>query len=311
MSSVKSIFKEYAPEYMREHKASIPKSHLKVINAIINCRTSKMGQAFYLCESCNELHSVYRSCGNRHCPTCQNNKTVTWTQKQIEKQLPGHYFLISFTIPKEMREIFRSNQYKCYSALFNASSQSLMKIIKGKSKKKRMAGFWGVIHTWGRTLQYHPHIHYVVPGGYLCKETMAWKKSQKDFFIPVFGLSKIFKAKFINIMRQEGLLNEIPSLAWKKEWNVNCKPAGDGRNVIKYLSRYVFKIAISDSRIVKVKDGRVYFKYRKQRSSETCVTSLKVHEFIRRFLQHVLPSGFMKIRYFGFYHPASSVKIDT
>lgn len=257
-ATIKNIFKEYGGEYLLINDKRVPANHKKVIAAIINCRTDVYGITFYKCESCGKIHSSYRSCGNRHCPTCQNHKTKQWVFKQLQRELDCNYFLITFTVPKEIREFFLHNQMFAYSSLYKASSDAI-KTSTGKSRimKGSTPGFFGVLHTWGRQIQYHPHIHYVAPGGAIDKELSSWVCTSKDFFLPIFQLSKMCREKFKKIVSKEDLLHTIPPEVWEKEWNVNIQSVGSGRNTIKYLSRYVFKVAISDYRIIKVHNRRV------------------------------------------------------
>lgn len=310
-TTIKEIFKEYAEEYLLINKGRVPTNHKKVIDAIINCRTEVYGITFYKCESCGKIHSSYRSCGNRHCPTCQDHKTKQWVFKQLQRELDCNYFLITFTVPKEIREFFLHNQMFAYSSFYKASSEAI-KTATGKSRimKGSAPGFFGVMHTWGRQIQYHPHIHYVAPGGAIDKESLSWNKTSKEFYLPIFQLSKMCRDKFKKIVEKKDLLHTIPPEVWEKEWNVNIQSVGSGRNTIKYLSRYVFKVAISDHRIIKVQNRRVYFKYTNRETSRVIVTSLDVMDFIQKYLLHVLPSGFMKVRYYGFMHSSFSLDYD-
>jgi hypothetical protein len=307
--TIKEIFKEYAWEYLLVNKGKVPTNQKKVIDSIINCRTDAYGVTFYKCESCGEIHLSYRSCGNRHCPTCQNHKTKQWVFKQLQKELSCNYFMITFTVPEEIRDFFLNNQMIAYSTLFKASSDAI-KDSTGKSRimKGATPGFFGVLHTWGRRIQYHPHIHYVAPGGAINKETLCWNKTSKEFYLPIFQLSQIYKDRFKKIIENKKLIHLIPAEVWEKDWNVNIQSVGSGRNTIKYLSRYVFKVAISDHRIIKVENRRVYFKYTSRETSKVVITSLDVVDFIRMYLLHVLPSGFMKVRYFGFMHTSFSME---
>jgi Putative transposase len=168
----------------------------------------------------------------------------------------------------------------------------------------------GVLHTWGRQLQYHPHIHYLVPGGAVSSADGRWHASSPGFYLPVHALSAIFRAKFRDAMDEAGLLPEIPLEVWNIDWNVNCQAVGNGQTTLKYLARYVFKVAISDSRIVRFDDTHVWFHYRKVHSTRVRTMALPIFEFIRRFLQHVLPCGFMKLRYYGFVSPSFSIPLD-
>lgn len=305
------IFQEYAHEYIERFGETMPFEHRKVINAIINCRTQFCGTMIYQCEECGQNHIVYRSCGNRHCPNCQHHKTQQWLITQMERQLPGHHFMITFTVPKQLRRFIRSHQRLCYSALFKASSETMKKLAADeKYIGGDLPGFLGVLHTWGRQLAYHPHIHYVVPGGALSREDDCWHPSRIDFYLPVKAMSKIFKAKFRDEMRKNDLDSYIPEEVWDQEWVVNCQTVGTGAHSIKYLAPYVFKVAISNSRIIKVENHKVFFKYKRPQSNRWRTMVLDVMEFMRRFLQHVLPSGFMKVRYYGFLSPRASVPLE-
>lgn len=219
--------------------------------------------------------------------------------------------MITFTVPQNLRDFIRSHQRACYAAMFAASSQSIKKLAADpKYIGADMPGFLGVLHTWGRQMPYHPHIHYVVPGGAFSKSNGNWHCSRIDFFLPVKAISKIFKAKFRDLMKACNLYDQIPADVWNQNWIVNCQAIPTSEHSIKYLAVYVFKVAISNSRIVKVENRRVFFKYRKNKSNRWRTMKLDVIEFMRRFLQHVLPNGFMKVRYYGFLHPAASVSLE-
>ena len=283
-STIKDIFSEFSWEYLLVNNGKVPTNHEKIIDAIINCRTDVYGITFYKCESCGEIHTSYRSCGNRHCPTCQNHKTKQWTFKQLQKELSCNYFMITFTVPAEIRDFFLHNQKEAYSSFFKASSDA----IKGATARSRVMkgstpGFFGVLHTWGRQIQYHPHIHFVAPGGGLDKDSKSWKETTKDFYLPIFQLSQMCKDKFKSYMKNKNLLHLIPSVVWDRAWNVNVQSVGSGRNTIKYLARYVFKVAISDHRILKVHNRRVYYKYRSSKTGQMVTTSLDVLDFIGQF----------------------------
>ncbi len=311
MTTIKDIFRDYGPEYVRRFGDRMPVDHRKVINAIVNCRSGHYGASVYQCPQCTQRHVVYRCCGNRHCPNCQHYKSRDWLQHQLDRQLPGHYFMMTFTVPQSLRDFIGSHQRLSYAAMFEASSKSIKKLAADpKYIGADLPGFLGVLHTWGRQIPYHPHIHYVVPGGAYSKEEGKWHCSRIDFFLPVKAISKIFKAKFRDLMKACNLYEQIPSDVWKKDWVVDCQAIGASQHSLKYLAAYVFKVAISNRRIVKVENRRVFFKYRKNKSNRWRTMNLDVLEFMRRFLQHVLPTGFMKVRYYGFLHPAASVSLD-
>jgi hypothetical protein len=311
MATINEIFQDFAPEYIDRFGQTMPSEHLKVMNAIANCRTQSCGSMIYQCEECGQKQIIYQSCGNRHCPNCQHHKTHQWLIKQMKRQLPGHHFMITFTVPQQLRRFIRSHQRICYSALFKASSETIKKLAADeKYIGGDLPGFLGVLHTWGRQLVYHPHIHYLVPGGALSKKDDRWHPSRLDFFLPVKAMSKIFKAKFRDEMSKSNPVSDIPEEVWNQDWVVNCQAVGAAAHSIKYLAPYLFKVAISNSRIIKVEDRKVFFKYNKPQSNRWRTMTLNVMEFMRRFLQHVLPTGFMKVRYYGFLGPGASVPLE-
>ena len=310
MGIINDIFRTYAPAYLQRYAPTMPIAHKKTIEAICQCRTETYGSVCYQCEDCSHHHRVPAACGNRHCLGCQHRKSQQWLERQLHRQLPGHHFMLTFTVPEPLRAFLRSHQQLGYDALFQASSQAIKTLVRDpRFLNADQAGFFGVLHTWGRQLQYHPHIHYVVPGGALSAEDGAWHASSLAFFLPVKALSRLFRGKFRDLMHTAGLLDQIPSESWQQDWNVNCQAVPSAEASIAYLAPYLFKVAISDHRILKVEDGRVSFSYKKTGSARSRTLTLDALEFIRRFLQHVLPTGFMKIRYYGFLSPTAKVPI--
>ncbi|HDH11903.1 MAG TPA: IS91 family transposase [Nitrospirae bacterium] len=312
MSAIQNIFKLYAPEYLNLYGSAMPETHRKTISAIQQCRHGTFGANVFRCDSCGNIHITQCSCGNRHCPTCQNDKAALWLQRQLNNLLPCSYFLITFTVPDELRPFVRSNQQAAYSAMFSAASDTLKTLAKDKHYVGvDKTGFTAVLHTWGRQLQYHPHIHFIVPGGGLSnKSDQKWLPSKPDFFIRVEPLSIIYKAKFRDAMKKAGLFHSIDPAVWRKDWVVHSKAVGDGRASLKYLAPYVFRVAISNSRIVSYDNHQVVFRYKKSGSNRLRTMTLDAMEFIRRFLQHVLPHGFMKIRHYGLLSSNSSAPIE-
>ena len=263
-----------------------------------------------MCPECNETHIANSSCGNRHCPICQNNKAAEWVYRQQLKQLPCTYFLTTFTLPHEFHGIARSNPKEVYRALFDASANSL----KALASDKRfvgcdLTGFFGILHTWGRQIQYHPHIHYVVAGGGLSSDRACWIGVRGDFLVHVRALSAVFKGKFKAELAKCGLLKFMPRSVWNKDWVVHCKSVGNGQRALTYLGAYVFRVAVSNARIVNYDGKHVTFKYHKVGSRRARTCTRDVLEFIRRYLQHALPKGFMKVRHYGFLNARCSVAI--
>lgn len=311
MGALQKLFSAHGASYLHQFGEAMPAVHKKVMAAMVACRTPQAGALLCACEACGQPHLLARSCGNRHCPTCQGAKAFQWLERQIERALPTHHFMLTFTVPEPLRAFLRSNQRIGYEALFAASAGAI-RALAGEPRFKLgdQPGFFGVLHTWGRTLTYHPHIHYVVPGGALSTGDRQWHAASPGFFLPVHALSTIYRGKFRDAIERAGLLAEIPDAVWKIAWNVNCQPVGDAANTLGYLARYVFKVAISDQRILGVDEGQVRFAYTKPGSSRRRTMVLAVAEFIRRFLQHVLPPGFMKVRHYGFLSPSFGMPLE-
>jgi hypothetical protein len=219
--------------------------------------------------------------------------------------------MLTFTVPEQLRAFLCAHQRIGYAALFQASAEAIKTLApEPKFLNADTPGFLGVLHTWGRQLQYHPHIHYLVPGGAVSTRDRRWHACSPGFYLPVHALSAIFRAKFRDAMAAQGLLDLIPGALWDIDWNVNCQAVGNGEATLKYLARYVFRVAICDSRIVGFDDTHVSFRYRKVHSNRLRTMRLSVFEFLHRFLQHVLPQGFMKLRTFGFLSPSFAMSRD-
>lgn len=311
MGSIADIFRNYGPEYIERFRNTIPKPHLEAIQRMSDCRSSALGGTVYTCADCHENHCVYKGCGSRNCPNCQQHKGEEWLQKRLDQRLPGHHFMVTFTLPEELRSVVRSEQKKAYAAMFEASSQALYTLAANpRFIGADLPGFFGVLHTWGRQLQYHPHIHYIVPGGGIDKTSKTWKTSREDFFVSVHALGQVFRGKLRAAFEKRGLLKYIDPEIWRKPFIVNSQAVGNSPDgAIKYLAPYVFRVAISDSRIISVNNRKVTFIYKKKGSNRYRRTTLDVFEFMRRFLQHVLPKGFMKVRYYGFMSSASGMSM--
>ena len=301
MGKLSELFRTFGPEYLATYGTEMPAAHRKALRALMACRTDACGVVGYTCTQCGEPHWTFRSCGNRHCPQCQHAKGQAWLAARLQQALPGHHFLLTFTVPEALRPFLRSHQRAGYGALFAASADAIKTLARdARPLGGDLPGFFGVLHTWGRQLTYHPHIHSGVPGGAVSTQDGAWHPSRVDFYLPVFALSQVYRAKFRDAMHRLGLFDAIPDAVWAVDWNVNCQAVGESEASLTYLAPYVFRVAITDNRIIKVANRTVWFRYRKPPSQRLRTLALDVLEFIRRFLQHVLPTGFMKIRYYGF-----------
>ena len=312
MPELQDILKEYGNEYKKEH--NLPIYVKKTLSAIEKCRTAELGAHEDICDHCGHKKISYNSCRNRHCPKCQTSAKEKWIYNQKFNVLNVKYFHVVFSIPDILNPIVYYNQEKMYNILFKSVSETLQQLANDKKYLGAQIGFTTILHTWGQTLTQHPHIHCIVPSGGLNK-LGEWKNSKEKFFIPVKVLSKVFRGKFIHYMKQEKLkfckeieylknvqeFDNLISLLFSKEWVVYCKPPfKDANSVIEYLGRYTHRVAISNNRILKIENGKVTFKWRDYKDKNQMKTmELDVNEFIRRFILHILPPRFMKIRHFG------------
>ena len=300
------IFRRYGSAYRQKYAAGLLPSHRQTMLAIERCRTEVLGGQVYSCATCGEVAYSYHSCRNRHCPKCQHEQAQEWLALQQELLLPAPYFLLTFTLPAELRTLTSRNQKLLYGTLFRASAEATQQLASDPRFIGGQAGLVGVLHTWTRNLAYHPHVHYLVPGGGLGSDGQSWLPARNNFFLPVRALSRLFRARFQHHLRQTSLFSQIPTEVWRREWVVHCKPVGNGQTALKYLAPYVYRVAISNRRLIKLVDtgsletSRITFQYRASDTGQLKLCTLTVEKFIQRFLQHVLPRSFVKVRYFGF-----------
>ena len=311
------IFREFGDAYRRSNR--LPLSHLKVMHAVEVCRTSYLGGHMKVCSLCGYEHPTYNSCGNRHCPKCQSLAKFRWVKRREEELLPVDYFHNVFTLPHKLNALARSNKRLIYDILFKSVSETLTQF--GENELGGKVGFICILHTWDQRLAEHIHLHCIISAGALSFDGGRWISSpNKDFLFAVKALSKVFRGKFLDYLKMvytKGSLtfagkstefesrkefkNLIDDL-YKEDWVVySKKPFAGPETVIDYLGRYAFRIAISNNRIKCVKDGNVTFTYRDRRDGDRKKEmTLEANEFIRRFLLHVLPGSFTRIRHFGF-----------
>lgn len=311
MSDIQKIFQLYGQQYLALYGDRMPQVHKKAMQDIIDCRSGSFGTIVYGCHDCGAIQPIPCCCGNRHCPTCQHDKTDQWLHKQMEKLLPTHYFLLTITLPQGLREVARSHQKIVYAALFSCAHEALRKLAQDKRfVGSTRIGYLAVLHTWGSILQYHPHLHLVIPGGALSEKGDQWLSSRQDLFVHTTPLALIFRAKFRDAMKKAQLFDNIHPDLWKQQWVADSQAVGKGQNSLRYLSRYVFRVAISNNRIKSMENGVIKFQYKDRQKKTWKTMELDAMEFIRRFLQHVLPKGLMKIRHYGFLNPNSSSSIE-
>lgn len=302
------IIREYGAAYRQKYADKLLHSHLQAMSAIERCRTEALGGKLYGCASCQVFQYSYHSCRNRHCPKCQHEQTEDWLEVQRELLLPVPYFMLTFTLPSELRQLASHNQKLIYSLLFRASSEAAQKLAQDPRYIGGQIGLVGVLHTWTRNLFYHPHVHYLAPaGGISPNDGQTWLPARNHFFLPVKALSKLFRAAFQRALRKTTLFAQIPSHVWHKNWVVHCKPVGNGQAALKYLAPYIHRVAISNRRLISIQHrgsmetSQVTFQFRASDTGQLKLCTLSVESFLQRFLQHILPHAFVKVRYYGFF----------
>lgn len=301
------LFREYGAAYRKKYADKLLPSHRQAMWAIEYCRTQRLGGQVYGCPNCQEFQYSYHSCRNRHCPKCQHEQTQNWLKVQRELLLPAPYFFLTFTLPSELRDLVRANQKALYALLFQASAEAAQKLALDSRFIGGQIGLVGVLHTWTRNLIFHPHVHYLVPGGGLHSDGQTWLPARQGFFLPVCALSKLFRAAFRRGLQKMKLFEQVPSQVWLHEWVVHCQPVGDGQAALKYLAPYIHRVAISNRRLLSyhnrgsMQNSQVTFEYRASDTGQLKQCTLSVEQFFQRFLQHVLPHAFVKVRYYGFF----------
>jgi hypothetical protein len=283
----------------RARLALLP-SQKRALQAIAQCRTAALGGDLYQCQHCFRLHYSYHSCGNRHCPKCHGQQSQAWLERESRRLLPCAYYLGTFTLPAELRALARRHHKLLYGLLLKCAAASLQKLCRDPQWLGAQPSLLGVLHTWTRALLYHPHAHFLISAGGLSADGQHWvEPKHAAFLVPVRALAKIFRAKLRQALKDQGLLSMVPKAAWTKDWVVHLQHAGRGEKVLGYLARYVFRIAISNSRLERFENGQVTFGYRDHRTQQRQRVCLPTAEFLRRFLDHVLPKGFAKVRHYG------------
>jgi len=316
MTTVQDVFLRFYPRYEQRYTPSVQQA--KASSDIMRCRTAALGGNAMACEECGHIAVHYNSCRNRHCPLCQGVTKAVWVDKRSKDILSAPYFHLVFTVPQELQPLIYQNQELLYGLMYKAVAQTLSELSQDTKYLGAQVGFFSLLHTWGQDLHYHPHIHTVVLAGGLTKHNQ-WRKSSKKFFIPVKVLSKKFRGKFLHYLKQYYRQSQLKfynnaqeyqnpkrfkkliNQCYAKDWYSYTKRTFSGPLVVvKYLGRYTHRIAISNTRIVTMDEHTVTITVRdKKNNNQTKTLTLKGVEFIRRFLMHVLPKGFIKIRHYG------------
>lgn len=314
---VAEVLRRYQDEYVTANSAS-PQQR-RVIRDLVACRTAALGGHLRRCDACGHEEIAYNSCRNRHCPKCQAGKQAVWLEAQCANLLDAPYYHIVFTLPEELGPLALQNKRLLYGLLFRSAAETLLTIARDPRHLGARIGFTAVLHTWGQTLLHHPHVHCVVPAGGISLDGGRWIAAREQFFLPVRVLSRLFREKYLAYLREAygtgrlllvGRLEEIAAVdAWRAflrslqqiEWVVYAKPPfGSPEQVLNYLARYTHRVAISNRRLLSLEEGHVAFRYKDYRRGRSDrVMRLPAMEFIRRFLLHVLPKRFVRIRHYG------------
>jgi hypothetical protein len=311
--TVHQWLRQLAPDYWQRFGSAMPGRHRQVFKKILACRTPALGGQLFQCPDCPGFDYRYHSCNDRHCPLCGQTDADDWLERQRARLLlPAPYFLATFTVPEELRRFIRSHQQIALDLLFAASAQALQDLAGNPRRLGAQLGMLGVLHTWSRTLIFHPHLHYLVPGGGLSPDGRRWVGVRNGFLFPVKALGAHFRTVFKARLqkKQPGLFAQVPAKVWKRHWNVDCRPAGSGENALRYLARYVFKTATSNRTVPLLPEGRLRWNYRDSATGKLTSIKLEPLDFMGRFLQHVLPRHFARVRTFGWLHPAAKVRAN-
>lgn len=304
----------FLPAHLREHRHAMNQAQRRAVWAITHCRTAEMGGHLHACGSCGTKEFHFHSCNHRSCPQCGRDATAVWVERQLGKRVGAPYFMVTFTLPEELRPLFFTPQAKeVYQLLFAAASSALSDTLANpKWLGAKTSGFTMILHTWNQRLHFHPHLHCIVPGAGIAADGRVVTVKDANFLVPQPALRGVFRARFrdgLAALAKEHPLPAIDPAVWKQDWGVHLQPFGSGENIIKYLGRYVCRTAIGDSRILSITETHVAFRWKDRANGDAPrVETLEGAEFIRRYLRHVLPRGLRAVRYYGFCHPAARKK---
>jgi hypothetical protein len=288
MPEVADVFRYYGPAYQERFGADLLSSHRRAMDEIIHCRTEALGGHLWPCDHCGQEHDAYHSCRNRSCPKCHRHDTEVWLAERRQELLPVPYFHVVLTLPQELRELVRRHQKDLYDILLRAAAQALIPLAADPHDVGGLIGVLCVLHTWTRTLVYHPHVHCLVPAGGVSADRTEWRLARTSSLVPVHALAKFFRGLFLDLVRQERPDLTLPEAVWTKGWVVDGKPTVQGpEKVLNDLGRYVHRIALTNSRMVSIEDGDVCFRYQDSQNHRWHTMTLPAQEFMRRFLPHV------------------------
>lgn len=300
------VVRRFGPAYIQNQGEHLLPSQHKALQDIMVCHTAEMGGHRYLCGDCDETFWIYHGCGNRSCPSCHTKKMREWIDKREEQMLGCRYFHVVVTVPESMRSAFSANQKILYGLLMTTVASCVKDLVHDPKFVGAKPAILTVMHTWRSDLDYHPHVHLLVSAGGVSDDGQHWiKPRNKKWLLPIRALSKLVRRRFRARLKELApeLFKRIDSQVWKKGWNSFCKPYGKGaKAVLNYLGRYVYRVAITNNRIVAMDDTHVTIRCKKSKGKHGRTLRLRGEEFLRRFVMHVLPRGFHKVRYYGLWH---------
>lgn len=306
MIKLSSIIKTFEADLLTQYQDRLLPSHKNALWAMKACRTSQSPKMLVSCVECEEQHYVPHSCGHRSCPHCQNHESQQWLERQLKKQVPADYFLVTFTLPAQLRPLAWHHQRALYTAMLQCSWDTLNTFSQNDKQLQGTAGAISVLHTHSRRLDYHPHVHVVIPAAAIDKKQRIWRtkerKNNKAFLFSHKALAKVFRAKMLEAISEAGLT--LPE-QYPTQWVVDCQAVGAGEKALVYLGRYLYRGVVQEKDIIASKDGEVTFRYQNSKTKKTELRTVSGAEFLWLLLRHVLPKGFRRARNFGFLHPNS------
>ena len=309
------IMRRFGPSYLERFSGRMPRSHKKALLDIQQCRTEANGGHLYQCQGCGKRVYVYHACRNRHCPACHRDQIQHWLERRSAELLPCDYFHVTVTIPDPLRAVFRHHPKPMYALLMKTACESLLHLADDRKHLGGRIGILAVLHTWTNQLMYHPHVHLLVTGGGVQHDQdHQWISCKKNYLVPVKALSRWIRGQFAARLRRshKDLYGQVDPKTWSKDWVVHSLHYGQGEPVVlNYLARYVFRIALTNHRIIGMDQTYVTFRYKDRKGDRWRTSRIEGHEFIRRYLQHVLPKGFHKVRYYGIWHPSHAHHVST
>jgi putative transposase/transposase-like zinc-binding protein len=305
------IFRAAGPAYCAARRDRLLPSQRRAIADIVACRTAALGGSLYTCDQCNALVYRYHSCRNRHCPKCQQDRAQDWLTRVRARLLPCDHYLLTFTLPQELRALARCHQRQLYNILLREAAACVQALAHDAAWVGGTVGILAVLHTWSRTLTYHPHVHLLVTAGALAADGSAWvKPAHLRFLLPGYMLAQTFRGRLRAALTRAGFAAEVDPAVWDRKWVVHVQQIGRGEHAALYLSRYIYRVALNNDRIERFQNGQVTFRYTHARTHQSRRMTLPVEHFLDRFLLHTLPRGFAKVRSYGLLSPGHRQKLE-